>query len=311
MIGDAWLVVGLGLLIMGIVVLVPGLVRVRTTHLPTGPATASVFQTEFIDVGHWRLRVHRSGTGPALLLLHGLGANLYCWRSLVATLNDQYSVIVPDLPGFGQSSIHDGEAYGLDEQAARLNDLLDVLDVSRCFVAGNSMGGNIALWMTLKYPERVRAVAVIAPAVSPRLIPPGLALMTWAAHPLSLITSRAAITWIHGRTVTRRNLFDRERIDDSLATYARQHRAVRSLMEATRAIRDPRLLRALKDLRAPTLILWGSRDRLVSRAVIDQLEHAVPTAESIVHLGGGHHLQEDEPAWTSEKLTQFFGGVQD
>jgi pimeloyl-ACP methyl ester carboxylesterase len=52
--------------------------------------------------------------------------------------------------------------------------------------------------------------------------------------------------------------------------------------------------------------LWGSKDKLVSRRVIDALEKALPQAESFVHIGGGHHLQEDEPDWVAEKVTSFF-----
>lgn len=268
--------------------------------------------TEFLDVGRWRWRVHRAGTGPAVLLLHGLGANLFCWRALAGLLVARgFSVVAPDLPGFGQTTILDDQDYGLDDQIPRLVELLEHLQIARCHVVGNSMGGNLALWLGLGHPARVRSVAVIAPAVSPRLIPPGLAWAGWVAHPLALLASRRTVGWIHGRVVSRIDRIDLERIDEALKTYGRSHRAVRALIRATAAIRDPRLPNALRDLSPRALILWGSRDRLVSRAVITGLEHVLPRAASFVHLGGGHHLQEDEPEWTAEKLTQFFGEVQD
>ena len=277
-----------------------------------GQPTRGAFPTEFIEIERWRWRVHRSGRGgPAVLLLHGLGANLFCWRGLAPLLDQNFTLIAPDLPGFGQTTILDDEAYGLDDQIPRLIALLDHLRFERCHVVGNSMGGNLALWLAVGHPDRVRSVAVIAPAVDPRLIPPGLAFAGWFAHPLALLASRRTVAWIHNRVVSRPNLIDLERIEESLKTYGRRHRAVRALIRATAAIRDPRLPRALAGLNAPALILWGSRDRLVSRVVITGLEHVLPKAQSHVHLGGGHHLQEDEPEWTAEKLTQFFGEVQD
>src|SRR5438128_2395849 len=59
---------------------------------------------QFVEVNGWKLRYHKSGKGPYLLLLHGLGANLYCWRYVVPLLAKRFTVIAPDLPGFGQSS---------------------------------------------------------------------------------------------------------------------------------------------------------------------------------------------------------------
>jgi pimeloyl-ACP methyl ester carboxylesterase len=278
---------------------------------PAARIQPDVFSTELIDVGRWTWRTHVSGEGPPLVLLHGLGANLYCWRSLAAILRSNYTVIIPDLPGFGGSSMHDDAGYGLDEQVDRLVSLLDRLKVDRALVVGNSMGGNIALWLALRHPGRVRAVASIAPAASPRLVPFDLNYVDWVAHPLSYLATSSAIEWMHGRTVSRRDLIDAERIQETLSTYGRKHGAIRSLLRATEAIRDPRLPDALAEITPPVMILWGSRDRLVSRAVIDRLETLLPHARSNVHIGGGHHLQEDEPAWTAEKLTSFFDEVQD
>ena len=275
------------------------------------PTPSEPFTTELVEVGRWTWRIHRSGQGPHVVLLHGLGANLYCWRSLAQVLGGRYTLIIPDLPGFGGSSKHHDAGYGLDDQVPRLIGLLDHLAIDRAAVVGNSMGGNIALWLGLKHPERVRAVVAIAPAVSPRLVPFGLNAFEWMAHPLSYLATTSALGWIHGRTVSRPDRIDAERIRESLTTYGRQHGAVRTLLRATEAIRDPRLPAALATLPAPVLILWGSRDRLVSRSVIDGLVATLPLAQSEVHLGGGHHLQEDEPQWTAEKLTSFFDGVQD
>ena len=284
--------------------------RARTGTTSPGPIGAE-FKTQTVTVGRWTWRVHRGGRGPTLLLLHGLGADLYCWRSLAALLKDQYSLIIPDLPGFGGSSKHDDVNYGLDDQIPRLVELLDHLKVGRIAVVGNSMGGNIALWFALRQPGRVRAVVAIAPAVSPRLIPPGLNYFSWVAQPLSYLATTSAIGWIHGRTVSRANVIDAERIRQTLTTYGRQQAAIRTLLRATEAIRDARLPLGLARIEAPVMILWGSRDRLVSRAVIDGLEQALPHAQSYVHLGGGHHLQEDEPEWTAEKLTSFFRQLPD
>lgn len=117
--------------------------------------------------------------------------------------------------------------------------------------------------------------------------------------------------WAHGRTVSRRDRVDKDRVEETYFTYGRQPGAVRSFLLATAAIRDARFgdatfRSAFKELKNKVLILWGSNDRLVNKKVITDLEAALPAAESHVHLGGGHHLQEDEPEWVAEKLSEFF-----
>lgn len=273
---------------------------------PGTPTEPSTFPTDTVEVGDWTFRYHRSGRGPTLLLLHGIGANLYCWRTLVSLLAPHFDVVAPDLPGFGQSRGPAAARFGLDDQVPRVLAFLDRLGAGPVFVVGNSMGGNIALWMTKTQPERVRAVAVIAPATSPRLMPLPMASLAWLAVPVSRLLSRRAFAWAHRRTVTRKELVDALRVEETYLTYVGSPEAVRSFLLATEAIRDLRLPRQLTGIRKRVLILWGSRDLLVKRAVIDALESALPEAESEVHLGGGHHLQEDEPDWVAGRLLTFF-----
>ncbi len=277
---------------------------VRTRVLP-GPLPGRL-PTEITEVDGWRIRYHQSGQGPHLVLIHGLGANLLCWRWIVKLFTPHFTVTALDLPGFGQSSKPSGEKYGLDEQAERLDKILSALGVTESYMVGNSMGGNIVLWYALKFPAQVRGLCVIGPATSPRLVPLSLEQWTWLSKPVSLMLNRRAMRWAHSRTVSKRDLVDEERIEESFQTYVRKAEAVRSFMMATALIRDPRLIQSLNKITQPLLILWGSKDKLVSRKVIDSLEAALPKAESFVHIGGGHHLQEDEPEWVSEKITSFF-----
>jgi pimeloyl-ACP methyl ester carboxylesterase len=117
--------------------------------------------------------------------------------------------------------------------------------------------------------------------------------------------------WAHRRTVTQKNRVDAARVEETYLTYGRNHEAVRSFLAATESIRDPRLGQRLSQLEQKVLILWGSEDRLVPRKVINALETALRASESHVHIGGGHHLQEDEPVWVAEKIDSFFSDKQD
>src|SRR4051812_36376016 len=163
------------------------------------PTPFKDFPAEFADDKGWRLRYHKSGRGPYLLLLHGIGANLYCWRWIVPFLNKHFTVIALDLPGFGQSSILEGAAYGLDDQTPRVMAFLDLLGIAKTYVVGNSMGGNIALWMALLYPDRIAGCGVIAPATSRWLVRVSMRKWLWLSQPVSLLLTRQAMDWAHRR----------------------------------------------------------------------------------------------------------------
>jgi abhydrolase domain-containing protein 6 len=275
------------------------------------PGALVRFAVRKMDVRDLNIRYHQSGRGPHLVLIHGLGANLYCWRLLAPLLAKDFTVTALDLPGFGESSKPGDATYGLDEQAERLDWFLAGLGIHKCYLVGNSMGGNIALWYARSHPTKALGVAVIAPATSPRLVPLTFRKWLWAAKPVSLVLNRYYMRWAHGRTVSKKHLVTQDLIEETFRTYGGQSLAVRSFMLATEAIRDVRLPHALAEMQTRTLILWGSKDRIVNRKIIEDLEAALPEAESHVNIGGGHHLQEDEPDWVAEKLLSFFRQTQD
>ncbi len=111
-----------------------------------------------ISIDGCRCHYTEAGSGPALLLIHGLGASQADWFTQVPALSAQFRCIAPDLVGHGGSDPN-GE-YGIFAQARRLLRLLDVMGVDQCNVLGHSMGGAVAQSMALLAPERVRALVI-------------------------------------------------------------------------------------------------------------------------------------------------------
>jgi abhydrolase domain-containing protein 6 len=296
-----WIVFGLIGLSLAFVLVARWLRRGRPV-----PSSFTELEVREVEIDGWTIRYHRSGKGPDLVLVHGLGANLYCWRWMIPLLNPWANVLALDLPGFGGSSKRLDVGYGLDEQAERLARILDHFGIRRAHLVGSSMGGNVCLGLALKFPDRVEDLSVIAPATSPKLVPWDIKPWLWMSLPMGMAVNRMVLRQMHARTIVRHHRLNDGRIEESIKTYGRNSAAVRTLLMSSDAIRDQRLPSILKDVKQKVQILWGSQDKLVNRKVIDALEAVLPAAESHIHIGGGHHLQEDEPEWCADKILAFF-----
>lgn len=258
-----------------------------SVNLPEGSVT-------YVDIG----------TGPTVIMLHGIGANLFCWRRLWPLLSPNFRVIALDLPGFGRSH-KNGEDFGLDKQTQNIADFMNALNIKEAHLIGNSMGANIALWFAASYPNRVKSVTAIAPATESRLVPFPIAHMGWASGMISVFAAKFLMGWAHRRTVSKHELVDILRVDETWSIYAKNRKAVRSFILATRAITDRRLKTTLTKIVDPVLILWGTKDRLVPEWVIKSLEATLKKSYVKIHSGAGHHLQEDEPEWVAQQFNSF------
>src|SRR5437588_7927918 len=119
-----------------------------------------------IPVGRHRISTLTMGTGPDVLLIHGLGGTRASFFETAAALSRRYRVHAPDLPGFGSSSKPPLGPYNAGWFAESMLGLMDELGIDRAHIVGNSMGGRIAIEMGLQAPQRVRALGLLCPAVA-------------------------------------------------------------------------------------------------------------------------------------------------
>src|SRR6202050_3995248 len=110
-----------------------------------------------VDIQHVSIHGHdmayrREGSGPALLLLHGIAGSSRTWRDVIPHLTGRFTVIAPDLMGHGLSEKPVGD-YSLGSFASGIRDLLDVLDIDHATVIGQSFGGGVAMQLAYQHPE--------------------------------------------------------------------------------------------------------------------------------------------------------------
>src|SRR4051794_32954287 len=133
-------------------------------RLPNGrPPLLRIYD---VDVDGMAVSTLTMGSGPDVLLLHGLGGTRASFFETAAALSTRYRVHAPDLPGFGSSSKPPRGAYNAGWFAESMLGLMDELGIERARIVGNSMGGRTAIEMGLLAPERVDALALLCPAVA-------------------------------------------------------------------------------------------------------------------------------------------------
>ncbi|CAN5814651.1 hypothetical protein BH20ACT6_BH20ACT6_24020 [soil metagenome] len=138
-----------------------------TDDLPDDPATdASAYLPDDLTIQRVAVRGNeraflRTGSGPVLLLLHGLGCDSSTWLPVLPHLVEHFTVIAPDLLGHGQSE-KPRKDYSLAGFANGMRDLLAVLDIDRATVVGHSLGGGVAMQFAYQYPERTDRLVLVA-----------------------------------------------------------------------------------------------------------------------------------------------------
>ena len=257
--------------------------------------------------GHRRAFV-RAGSGPALLLLHGIGNNCQTWAGVIGRLAESHTVIAPDLLGHGASDKPRGD-YSIAAYANGMRDLLTLLDIERATVVGHSLGGGIALQFAYQFPERCQRLALVGSGGLGPELSAGLRAATLPGAELVL----TALTGVSGPIGTGLRALDR------LGTLAgwKPVRDVAEAGQAMLALKDAearraflRTLRGVVDARGqavtaldrlyladavPMLVVWGSRDPIVPARHAESVRALVPSARVEVFARAGHWPHLDEP----------------
>ena len=242
----------------------------------------------------------RVGAGEPLLLLHGIGHHRQAWDPVIDILATERDVIAVDLPGFGASpALADSFAHDLPTMTAVFGGLCDALELDRPHVAGNSLGGLLAL--ELGREKRVRSVTALSPAgfwsQAERRYAFGVLLaMRRAARsmPLPLVErlSRSAA----GRAALTSTIYARPGRRSPAAVVA-ETLALANAQRFTDTLRTGRDVRFTDDIPGvPVTVAWGTRDVLLVRRQGIRAKRTIPKARLIRLPGCGHVPMNDDPA---------------
>jgi pimeloyl-ACP methyl ester carboxylesterase len=260
-----------------------------------------------------RISILSAGTGRrTLLCLHGLGGTKASFLPTVAALADEFHVLAMDLPGFGESDKPIGAPYNSAWFSRSVFHTLDSLGVDRAHVAGNSMGGRVAIEAGLTDSERVRSLTLLSPALAwlrdrrwvplVRALRPELGLLQPAP--------RAVVEGLVRRVVPGAdNGWSAAGVDEFLRAYL-SPRGRAAFYAAARNIYldephgDDGFWTRLSGLVPKTLFIWGRNDTLVPVGFRRHVESALPSARHRV-LPCGHVPQLERPGETHAAMRAF------
>ena len=253
---------------------------------------------------------------PPLVLVHGLGATKASWLTIVAELARHHRVIALDLPGFGASSKPMG-SYTARWFARHVFDVMSVLGHDQAFVAGNSMGGRVAMEMALLEPERVSGIACLCPAAAFTKCP-ALWLARLARPELGFFAGRLprhrvreGLMQLFADSGCIEDSWYEAAVDDFLDVW-KSPRARMAFSAALRSIYldeptgERGLWTRLKGMSVPAFYIYGARDVLITHHFAKKVRKHVPEADVRVWRDCGHVPQIEFPDRTAKSIVEAF-----
>lgn len=243
------------------------------------------------------------GEGRPVVLVHGFGASRFTWRRWVPALERQYRVLRVDLKGFGDAPRPRDGRYSPVDQAELLVEWMRRLDLRDATLVGHSLGGGIVLYAALELagePHRIRSLVVISGAAYPQEIPRYIGLARLPILPelaLRLVPSRALLRRVLREISHPGAVIPPEQVEGYAAPLDRPGTRY-AILQAARQVLPPQaeaVAARYRELKQPTLLLWGRQDPVVPLRVGERLAREMPSARLVILERCGHLPQEERP----------------
>ena len=271
-------------------------------------AMAAHLEEKTVQAGDTRWSYYEGGEGPTLVLLHGYASSKEVWLKVAAQLVPHFHLVIPDLPGWGDSSRIAGASYDIDTQSARLDAFMQALGLRSVNLVGHSMGGAIAGVYAADHPQTVNRLALVD---------------AFGLQQKETAFARQALAGTNPFDYDDRAGFERAaalafvkppelpgRFVDVLVARNKRDRAF--LDKTFDALRQPSqylsVQRRLDKLTMPVMGLWCSGDKISDISALDSLRNGLANAAAIstTTLNGCNHMPMlEKPEQTVQVLTAF------
>ncbi len=278
-------------------------------------------EVQYVTIhGHRRAYV-KTGSGPAILLLHGMACDHTTWDPIIRRLARRHTVIAPDLLGHGRSDKPRAD-YSVGGYANGMRDLLTVLGIDRVTVVGHSLGGGVAMQFAYQFPERTERLALIAPGGLGREVTPIIRAVTLPGfHTAMGLVTLPGVRHVISGAMRQLNRFDHPVVRDlgeiaDIVDHMVDRRERTALVHIVRACVDLRgqvitmVDRAYLTQEMPLCLIWGEDDLVIPAEHAERIRSVAPSAQVSVIPDCGHFPHKDEPELVVSALQGFIRTTQ-
>ena len=257
-----------------------------------------------IQVDNHRIVYLEGGQGKTVLLLHGYAANKDNWTYFAKRLTRDYRVIIPDLPGFGESTKRFDENYNIESQVKRLDRFAEILQLERFNLVGNSMGGLIAALYSERVPQKISTLALLAPAGLLTAQKSEFSRQLEKGDNLLLISSaddlEKVLPYLFVKPPAISGPFKKVLAAQGMAAREFNVKIMKDLMDERLAL-EP----LLPMIQAPVCIIWGDHDRILDVSGASILEKGLKNHQTFILKETGHLPMMEKPAETAAAYMSF------
>ena len=267
--------------------------------------------SKFVEIDGMQVHYRVEGKGIPIVLIHGTGASLHTWDDWTLKLKENYQVIRMDLPAFGLTGPNKSGDYSIKQYTQFLEEFVVKMKLDSMFLAGNSLGGNIAWNYASKNPEKVQKLILVDASGLPTNKPqpwifkmaktPVLSKLFLYITPRNIIEdnlkqvyeddtkiSDALITRFHDmalREGNRKAFVDRAKIDFKISEASKEEQ--------------------LQNIQTPTLLIWGAKDTWIPLENGKRMDTLLPNSKLVVLQNSGHVPMEENPKESLKVLNDF------
>lgn len=264
--------------------------------------------SRFVVVDDTLIHYRDQGEGEPILLLHGAFSSLHTfeeWNNILT--NRGYRVLRLDLPGFGLTGSRSDHRYSMEVYVETIRQFLQTMDVKKCVIAGNSLGGWLSWEFALKYPAMVRKLVLIASAgyIDDRSIPLPfkMAKTPFINKVIKYVVKRNVLEQFVRQVYGDQSKITEELIERYYELFSREGNPEAFLAICNTKPKDN--TNKLKKIKAPTLILWGEKDEWIPIEYAYRFDIQIPNSDLIIYEGVGHIPMEELPHETAQDLISF------
>jgi pimeloyl-ACP methyl ester carboxylesterase len=277
-------------------------------------ADAALVRKTVMVCGH-KMSYVTGGTGPAMVLLHGLGANSFTWRYVLPTLAEHYTVYAPDMLGCGESDKADVD-YGLQAMANYVDGFMHAVGLEHAIFVGHSLGGGLTMQYCHDYPGHADRIILVSTGGIGRDVHWLLRISTLPGADgviRTMVAPRSPLPRMSRQMEHRRMTRLAQEFDPTTPTMLdrfQSEETLRAFLSMLRNVSDfngQRLsaLPHLSELTVPVLIIWGDRDSTIPLSHGHIAEQLIPCARLIVFDHCYHRPQIEAPQKFTETVLGF------